>query len=88
MFFIISFCELREKEVINICDGSRYGNVADIIFCKNSGQIEFIVIPIGGKFFGLVGSSQEIRIPFCDIEQIGDDLIIVNIDLKKCMFNY
>ena len=25
-------CELREKEVINICDGEKLGNVCDIDF--------------------------------------------------------
>ncbi|MFV0519587.1 MAG: YlmC/YmxH family sporulation protein [Lachnospirales bacterium] len=88
VIFIISFSELREKEVINIRDGSRYGCVVDIIFNIETGNIAYLVIPMGTKFFGLMSGGQELRISYCDIEQIGDDLIIVNIDTSKCIHNY
>lgn len=88
MIFIILFSDLREKEVINVRDGSRFGSVLDIIFDVSTGEIAYLIIPVGGKFFGLLGNSQEIRIPYCDIDQIGDDLIIVNVDISKCIHNY
>lgn len=38
-------CELREKEVINICDGEKLGNVCDIDFDIKTGRICALVIP-------------------------------------------
>ena len=31
--------QLREKEVINICDGERLGNVCDVDFEKKTGNV-------------------------------------------------
>ena len=38
-------CELREKEVINVCDGERIGFVEDMIFDLCKGCISHIVVP-------------------------------------------
>ena len=35
------FCELQDKEVINICDGKCLGCVSDLSFCPDSGRIDF-----------------------------------------------
>ncbi len=88
MIFIILFSDLREKEVINVRDGSRFGSVIDLIFSVETGEISHLIVPVGGKLFGLLGNNQELRIPYCDIDQIGDDLIIVNVDVTKCIHNY
>lgn len=37
-------CELREKEVINVCDGERLGFVEDMIFDLCKGCISHIVV--------------------------------------------
>jgi len=75
--------DLKQKEVINIADGCRLGFVADIEFDLKSGKIEAIIIPGSGKMFGIFGHEQEIRIKWSDIDQIGDDLIIVDADPDK-----
>ena len=38
-------CELREKEVINVCDGERLGNVCDVDFDVKTGRILSLIIP-------------------------------------------
>ena len=38
-------CELREKEVINICDGEKLGNVCDLDFDVKTGRICSLIIP-------------------------------------------
>ena len=82
------FCELREKEVINICDCKRLGCVCDIVFCCEDGCIEAIVIPGPGKVWGIFCADQELVIPFDCIRQIGPDIILVEIEeekfLQKC----
>ena len=72
--------DLKQKEVINLSDGSRLGFVADVEFDIKTGKIEAVIIPGPGKMFGVFGHEQEIRIKWSDIDQIGDDLIIVDAD--------
>lgn len=72
--------ELREKSVISLCDGRCLGNICDYEIDPCSGKIEAIYVPGGGGFFG---RSEDIRIPWCDISQIGEDAILVNVDLPK-----
>ena len=64
-------CELKEKEVINVCDGERLGFVEDII------------VPGPCKFFGVLGREVEYVIDLCHICKIGCDLILVEVDLEK-----
>ncbi len=47
-------CDLREKEVINICDGERLGFVEDVEFDLCTGKITHIIIPFR-KFFWCAG---------------------------------
>lgn len=41
------FCEMREKEVVNICTGKQLGCVVDLELDTCSGKIESIVVPSG-----------------------------------------
>jgi YlmC/YmxH family sporulation protein len=40
-----TFCELREKEIINICDGARLGCICDLEIDDSTGTICSIVVP-------------------------------------------
>jgi YlmC/YmxH family sporulation protein len=53
--------DLRYKEVINICDGCRFGYVGDAELDLVSGQICALIVPGPTRFFGLFGGG---RIPF------------------------
>ena len=78
------FCELQDKEVINICDGKCLGCVSDVSFCSDSGRIENLIIPGPGKCFGLCGRDFDLWIPWCKICKIGPDTILVEIEFDKC----
>ena len=39
----LSFCELRAKEVVNICDGRKMGNIIDMIETKNQYKLITII---------------------------------------------
>lgn len=78
------FSNLKCKEVVNICDGCRLGFVCDVeVDCK-CGKILSIIVPGPGKCFGLIGRHEDFVIPWCNIRQIGDDIILVDGDLEKC----
>ncbi len=78
-------CELRDKEVINICDGEKLGNVCDLDFDVCTGEVCALIIPGPCKIFGILGRDSEYVIPFCDVTRIGSDVVLVDTDTKKCM---
>ncbi|HOJ11602.1 MAG TPA: YlmC/YmxH family sporulation protein [Clostridiales bacterium] len=72
--------DLKQKEVINISDGRRLGFVNDVEIDLECGKIEAIVIPGGGRLFGLIGKDNEFVIPWERIRKIGEDIILVDLD--------
>ena len=78
----MTLAELRQKDVINTRDGRSLGKVMDIEFCLCDGRITAIVVP--GEFrFGhmLRGERAGIVIPWEMICKIGDDVILVDVEL-------
>ncbi len=75
-------CDLRDKEVINLCDGSRLGCPTDFEFDSHDGKICALIIAGQGGFLGL-GHSKDIVIPWCKIECIGEDAILVRLPLNE-----
>lgn len=82
------FCELKQKEVINTCNCQRLGYVCDLEFDPCKGCIESIIVPGPCKILGILGSDSEYVIDYCCIKQIGEDIILVDINpekvLRKC----
>ena len=79
---ICTLTELRKLEVINICTGSRLGCVVDLEFDLCIGNITAILVPKKWDWAYLFRRSEckFIRIPWCSIERIGDDIILVRIE--------
>ncbi|MFR2011482.1 MAG: YlmC/YmxH family sporulation protein, partial [Christensenellales bacterium] len=78
-------CELREKEVVNVCDGERLGNICDIDFEERTGRICTLVIPGPCKIFGIIGRDSEYLIPYECVKRIGADVVLVEIEATKCL---
>ena len=71
--------ELKEKSVISLCDGRCLGYICDFEIEPCSGKIEAIYVPgCGGGFWN---KGEDIRISWECISRIGEDAILVNIDL-------
>jgi len=81
--YSMRICELKQKEVINICDCRRLGYVGDVDFDMETGCLLAIIVPGPGCFCGFLVREKEFIIPFCDIRQVGPDIILVNVDLEK-----
>ena len=76
----MGFSELREKEVINICDGKRYGHPIDIELNEQACAVA-LVVPSQRGWRGMLRSVQEgIIIPWSHVRRIGDDVILVELD--------
>lgn len=72
--------ELKQKEVINVKDGSRLGFVSDVDIDIKNGKISKIIIAGPGKVLGVFGREQEYQIKWGDIKKIGDDIIIIDVE--------
>ena len=70
------FSELHCREVINLCDGARMGEVSDLLFDPVCGQITALVVPAQSGIVGLF-SKNDCVIPWGCIETLGEDYILV-----------
>lgn len=76
----MTFQELRQKDVINICDGRRMGRPFDIIL-NDSACIEAIVVPGQNGLMSMFKCDRDgFVIKWECIRRIGDDVILVEID--------
>lgn len=49
----------------------------------DTGCLLAIIVPGPGCFCGFLGREKEYVIPYCDIRQVGEDIILVSVDLEK-----
>lgn len=69
--------DLARKDVINIKEGSRLGFVGDVEIDTCDGKIVSLIVYGRTKFFGIFGREDDLVIPWCDIQKIGEDIIVV-----------
>ena len=72
--------EMKDKQVICLKDGTSLGCVGDIEVDTRDGRLVSIVIFGRSRCFGLLGREDDCIIPWCEIEVIGEDTILVRCD--------
>ena len=77
---MVKISELQQKDVVNVANGKRLGNLGDIDINWTTGQIEAIIIIGTGKVLGLFGRADEMIIPWRDIVKVGADVILGRLD--------
>ncbi|MCI7106419.1 MAG: YlmC/YmxH family sporulation protein [Lachnospiraceae bacterium] len=77
------FSDLCEKEVISVNDCRCLGNVRDLEFDKECGDIKALIVPGPGKYLGFFGRDCEFFIPWSKVIRIGPDIILVDFDEKE-----
>ncbi|AZN43692.1 MULTISPECIES: YlmC/YmxH family sporulation protein [Paenibacillus] len=75
--------DFQTKDVINIVDGRKLGQVSDLELDLRQGRIDSIVVPNYSRFFGLFGGGTDVIIPWRNIVKIGTDVVLVRIDDAK-----
>lgn len=75
--------DFRDKEVVNICDGERLGYVMDVQFETHDGKIIALVLPGDRTWLGF-SKGNDIFIPWDKIRRIGEDIILVEVNLEEC----
>lgn len=79
----LSFCKLKSKDVINMCDGKNLGNISDLIIDTTCGNVIGLIVPSNKNFFSFLKSSHDIFIPYNRICKIGKDIILVDIIMQN-----
>ncbi len=81
----MKFCstaDLREKDVINVCNGSRLGCPEDFEIDISCGKIIALIVNCDERLF-CFGKHDEIVIPWDKIKCIGEDAILVRLDASE-----
>lgn len=76
--------ELQSKDIINIDSGAKIGFIGDIEIDVTVGVITYLIVTISQKWFGLIGSEEELKIPWTNIVKIGTDVILIRL-IKHCL---
>lgn len=74
---MVKISEFQIKDVVNVADGRKLGNIGDIDININTGKIEAVIIGGAGKVLGFFGKDEDIVIPWKNILKIGEDVILV-----------
>lgn len=78
--------DFQTKDVINIVDGKKLGQITDLELDLRQGRIDSIVVPQFTKYFGLFGGGgTEVVIPWRNIVKIGADVVLVRMDDTKSL---
>ena len=71
----MNLSDLQNKDLINIVDGKKIGNIIDAKFNVETGLIEKLIIEPSKSLFSLKNNSLELN--YSDINKIGEDVILV-----------
>ncbi len=67
--------ELQNKDIINVGDGKKIGNIIDIVI-DPSGKMQSMIVEQTKGFFS---NHDDLEIKWQQIEKIGEDVILVKI---------
>lgn len=74
---MIKISEFQLKDVINVANGKKLGNVGDIDINIQTGKIDAVIVGGMGRVLGFFGRDEDIIIPWKNILKIGEDVILV-----------
>ena len=80
-----STSELRHLEIVNTCDGAKLGCASDFEFEADGDctKITALIVRGSGGFLGF-GCEDDVRIPWCNVQCIGEDIILVQLSPQEC----
>ena len=71
--------DLQDKDIINIINGKKIGNIIDVII-NNEGVPLGLIVEDSKFLISLFTNKEEMEIKWEQIEMIGEDVILVNIE--------
>jgi YlmC/YmxH family sporulation protein len=74
---MVKISDFQIKDVVNVADGKKLGNIGDIDINLTTGKIDAVIVSGVGKVLGFFGKDEDIIIPWRNILKIGEDVILV-----------
>lgn len=72
--------DLQKKDVVNVNDGSKIGNIIDIRL-DDKGNMDGFIVEKNKFIISMFTNSNEIEIKWSQIQKIGEDVILVSINI-------
>lgn len=69
--------DLQHKDVVNMVDGKKIGNIIDVSLENSTGKMESLIVEKSKFLISMFSSKDEIEIKWEQIEKIGEDVILV-----------
>ncbi len=85
---MIKISDLRARDVVNILDGKKLGNIIDIDLDLNNGRVLALILPGKQKGLSFFFKREEISVPWDKIVRIGRDVILVEMPVVSEMNDY
>ncbi len=80
---MIKISDLRSRDVVNILDGKKLGNIMDIDLDLENGKVMALILPGRTHGFSIFSRREEVTVPWQKIVRIGKDVILVEIPVAN-----
>lgn len=85
---MIKVSDLRVRDVVNILDGKKLGNIVDIDLDLEHGKVLSLVLPGRTRGFSFFSRREEVIVPWSKIIRIGRDVILVEVPVVSEVDEY
>lgn len=85
---MVKISDLRMREVVNVLDGKKLGNITDIELDLEGGRVIAFILPGRLRGFSIFAKREEVVIPWEKIVRIGRDVILVEVPIVSEIEQY
>jgi YlmC/YmxH family sporulation protein len=85
---VVKISDLRAREVVNVLDGKKLGNITDIELDLEGARVVAFILPGRLRGFSIFAKREEIIIPWEKIVRIGRDVILVELPIVSEVEQY
>lgn len=71
--------DLQHKDIVNVTDGKKVGNIIDISIDEN-GSLDSLIVEKSKFILSYFTNKNELEIKWKQIEKIGEDVILVKLN--------
>ena len=72
--------DLQNKDIVNMIDGRKIGNIIDINI-NLEGKMDALIVEKSKFLVSMFSTKDEIEVKWSQIEKIGEDVILVRLNL-------
>ncbi len=84
---VCSLADLKDKDVINVCNGENLGYADDIRLDTRTAAVTGLILYGKPRYFGIFGAREKSVITYDQIRLIGKDVILVSLEKTANLFD-